>query len=213
MQDRDTSWLAGPDLDRFRAIGTRRRYPVGSTLFVEGDEPSEVLLLESGEVKLTAAALSGQEVVLDVVLAGALLGELSAFDGGRRSATGVAMTPVEGISVSVERFNAFLRDHPVATHALLAQTILRLRLSDRRRLEYASSDALARVCARLDELATRFEGRVLPLTQTELAQWCGLSREAVVKALRKLRDLGWISTAHGRITVLERDQVRVRGTT
>jgi len=51
----------------------------------------------------------------------------------------------------------------------------------------------------------------LPITQTELAQWCGLSREAVVKALRKLRDLGWVSTADGAVTVIARASVRDRG--
>ena len=51
----------------------------------------------------------------------------------------------------------------------------------------------------------------LPITQTELAQWCGLSREAVVKSLRKLRDLGWVTTTDGAVTVEEREAVRARG--
>ena len=51
----------------------------------------------------------------------------------------------------------------------------------------------------------------LPITQTELAQWCGLSRDAVVKALRELRDLGWFSTTDGTVKVLDRVSVSARG--
>lgn len=51
----------------------------------------------------------------------------------------------------------------------------------------------------------------LPITQTELAQWCGLSREAVVKSLRKMRELGWVTTTDGSVIVEDRAALRRRG--
>ena len=65
-----------------------------------------------------------------------------------------------------------------------------------------------------DEIAGDGDGEAevdLGLTQMEFAQWCGLSREAVVKALRKLRTLGWIDQEEGRVTIHERAQLRQRG--
>jgi CRP-like cAMP-binding protein len=213
-------WMGAADLGQLRHLGTRRALPAGSTLFVEGDEPYDLMIIETGDVKLVTTALNGQETVLDVLGAGEVLGELSAIDGAPRSATAVALTAVELTSISVDRFLVFLRANPSLMGALLAVTVRRLRLSNRRQLEFTTADALGRVCARLDELADRY-GRdgdraadgiqiELPITQTELAQWCGLSREAVVKALRKLRDLGWISITDREVSVLDRSKVRNR---
>ena len=215
----EPSWLSVSDLGQLRQLGTRRALPAGATLFLEGDAPYDLMIIETGDVKLVTTALNGQETLLDVLSAGEVLGELSAIDGTPRSAMAVALTAVELTSIPVDRFLAFLQQHPASMGALLAVMVRRLRLSNRRQLEFTTSDALGRVCARVDELAERYgsadapdEVHIdLPITQTELAQWCGLSREAVVKALRKLRDLEWISTADGAVTVLDRAAVRARG--
>ena len=215
----EPGWLSVSDLGQLRQLGTRRALPAGATLFLEGDAPYDLMIIESGDVKLVTTALNGQETLLDVLSAGEVLGELSAIDGTPRSAMAVALTAVELTSIPVDRFLAFLQQHPASMGALLAVMVRRLRLSNRRQLEFTTSDALGRVCARVDELAERYgsadapdEVHIdLPITQTELAQWCGLSREAVVKALRKLRDLEWISTADGAVTVLDRAAVRARG--
>ena len=215
----EPSWLSESDLGRLRTLGSRRTLPAGATLFREGDDPYDVMIIETGDVKVAATALNGQEAMLDVRSAGEVIGELSAIDGGPRSASAVALTDVVLTSIPVDRFLEFLRANPTAMGSLLAVAVRRLRMSSRRQLEISTADALGRVCARLDELADRY-GRAsetdavhidLPITQTELAQWCGLSREAVVKALRKLRDLGWVTTTDGAVTVEDRAAVRARG--
>ena len=215
----EPNWLSASDLGQLRALGTRRSLPAGSTLFMEGDDPYDLMIIESGDIKLTTTALNGQETMLDVLSAGDVLGELSAIDGAARSASAVALTPVELTSIPVDRFLTFLQANPSSMGSLLAVTVRRLRMSNVRQLEFTTADALGRVCARLDEIAGRYgwaDGaeavRIdLPITQTELAQWCGLSREAVVKALRKLRDLGWVTTTDGTVTVEDRAAVRARG--
>jgi CRP/FNR family transcriptional regulator, cyclic AMP receptor protein len=211
----EDAWLGHAELEALRSLGARRTLPSQTTLFVEGDEPYDVVIIEAGEVKITTTALTGQELVLDILGEGDVLGELSAIDGTPRSATAVALTDIEVTALPAGRFTDFLDSSPVAQRALLELTVRRLRLANRRQLEYSSSDALGRVCARLDELAARSDGAVhldLGLTQTELAQWCGLSREAVVKALRKLRNLGWVTTTpEGAMTIEDPDQLRARG--
>jgi CRP-like cAMP-binding protein len=210
--------LTAVEAQQLRALGSRRRMPPGSVIFVEGDDPHDVVLLESGDVRIHVSGIEGHDVVLDVVSEGDLLGELSAVDGHARSATATALNAVELTAISRASFIGYLEQHPELLRALLETTIGRLRTSNRRQLEYGTSDALGRVCTRLVQLAERFgvpteSGAIqvkAPLTQTELAQWCGLSREAVVKCLRSLRTLGWIENAGTNITIVDRDQLARR---
>ncbi len=81
-------------------LGGRRRYRTGETLFLEGDRAGEALALLSGAVKISVGSVEGREVILDVLEPGSLIGELSAIDGEPRSATVVALSPVEVLAVA-----------------------------------------------------------------------------------------------------------------
>lgn len=208
--------LPAEDAEELRSLGARRRFPAGAVLFVEGDPAHEALVLLSGEVKVSVGSAEGKDIVLEVFEAGALLGELSVIDGRPRSATVSALTPIEVLAVAAGSFNDFLDRHPVVLRRLLIDVIGRLRTRVRHQLEFGAGDALGRVCARLADLADRYgapqaDAVVLqsPVNQSELAAWTGLSREAVVKALRGLRQLGWIDV-QGRLIVV-RDPERLRG--
>jgi CRP-like cAMP-binding protein len=208
--------LAPDAAEELRRLGARRRFPAGAVLFVAGDPAHEALVLLSGEVKVSVGSAEGKEIVLEVFEAGALLGELSVIDGKPRSATVTALTPVEVLAVAAESFNDFLDRHPKVLRRLLIDVVGRLRSRVRHQLEFGAGDALGRVCARLADLADRYgepggDAVVVhsPLNQSELAAWTGLSREAVVKALRALRRLEWIDVS-GR-TFVVRDLERLRG--
>jgi CRP-like cAMP-binding protein len=200
-------------------LGGRRAYAAGETLFLEGDRAREALVLLSGEVKISVGSLDGREVILDVLEAGSLIGELSAIDGEPRSATVAALSPVEVLAVAAGPFNDFLDRHPDVLRQLLLEVIRRLRVRVRHQLEFGAGDALGRVCARLAELADRYghdDAGVLvlssPVSQSQLASWTGLSREAIVKALRALRQLGWIDNRGRTIVIREVEKLRDRAT-
>ena len=205
------------DANALRSIAVRRRYPAGSTLFFEADTAHDVLIIERGDVSILVTALDGRELVVDVFSSGSLLGELSAIDGGNRSASAVALVDVDVLSIPLERFAEYLDAYPRAQRVLLQLLASRLRGATRRQLEFGTTDALGRVCARLDELARRFgrpseEGIVIesPINQTDIANWAGLSREAVVKALRSLRSLGWIENHRNTILIRNLDAIQER---
>jgi len=200
-------------------LGARRRFPAGAVVFLEGDPAHEALVLLSGEVKVSVGSSEGKEIVLEVFEAGALLGELSVIDGQARSATVTALTPIEVLAVAAGSFNDFLDRHPAVLRRLLIDVIGRLRSRVRHQLEFGAGDALGRVCARLVALAERYgvadgEAVVLhsPVNQSELAAWTGLSREAVVKALRALRGLEWIDVRGRTFVVRDLEHLRARAT-
>ena len=207
---------AAAELER---LGGRRRYAAGETLFLEGDRAGEVLVLVSGEVKISVGSQDGREVILDVLEAGSLIGELSAIDKEPRSATVAALSAVEVLAVAAGPFNEFLDRHPDVLRRLLLEVIRRLRVRVRHQLEFGAGDALGRVCARLVELTDRYgrdDGSAVvlssPVSQSELAAWTGLSREAIVKALRALRQLGWIDNRGRTIVIRKLDSLRDRAT-
>lgn len=202
-----------------QARATRRRYPAGAILFLEGDQAHEVILVLDGDLKVVVGSASGREVVVEIAGPGTLIGEWAVLDGKPRSATVTAVSAVEVLTVSAADFRDFLAAHPEAMTGLLLDTIGRLRHQVRRQLEFGAGDAVGRVCARLVEMAERYgevAGSVTlirsPLSQADLAAWTGLSREAVVKALRTLRQLALIDNRGPDITVHDLEQLRRRAT-
>ena len=199
-----------PTASALRSEVTRQLYPAGSCLFVEGDRVSSVLVIQRGDLKVCGATGAGREVVFDVLTAGDVVGELAALDGGVRSASAIALSDVDVLSVPASAFRAAAEKEPDLQKALLIEVVRRLRASDRRQLE-VGSDALGRVCARLHGLAERHGPIVdLPVNQSDLAAWTSQSREAVVKALAALRRLGWIRTDGRRVHLLQVDRIRER---
>ncbi|HEY2436720.1 MAG TPA: Crp/Fnr family transcriptional regulator [Solirubrobacteraceae bacterium] len=181
----------------------------GQALFVEGDRAERVFLLQRGWVIISCVGAGGREVVLGVSGPGDVIGELSAFDEQPRSATAVAADDVEAVVAPAWALTKAL-DNLGAAHELIAVLAVRVRDDTRKLVEFATLSTLGRIAWRLLELSDRFGEPVpdgiavsLPLSQDQLASWCGASREAAVRALRSLRTLGIIST--GRHSVIIRD--------
>lgn len=213
-----TALLTQEQLEELRRLGRTRRLSRGVTLFSEGDRSDSVAYVLGGRVKVSYHTRTGDEVVLALHGPGQLLGELSVIDGSPRSASVVALEPVDVLLVPASTFRRFLTAHPDVMLRLLELLAERLRDADRKRVEFGSHDVVGRVAARLSELTERYgvagDGIVdveLPLTQDELAAWVGASREGVSKALRVLRDRGVIATGRRRIVVHDRDELARRG--
>ena len=211
------SELTSDELTDLFGMGRRRCWPVGATLFSEGDRSTTVVLVLTGRAKVFSLTEQGGEVLLAIRGPGALLGELSALDGEPRSASVAALEPLTALVVPVASFMNFLSDHPNATVRIVRMIVSRLRDADRKRIEFGTYDTLGRVALRLVELAERFGATAergvritLPLTQDELAAWTGSSRESVTKALSTLRRQGVIETYRKGVSVLDLNVLRAR---
>jgi CRP/FNR family cyclic AMP-dependent transcriptional regulator len=198
-----------------RARATPRSYARGQALMHVGQVPREVLVLLSGRVKVSATTPAGRTVLLAFRGPGDLVGELSALDDEPRSASIVALDPVDALVVPAEHFRAFLHERPDAAVALLRELSTRLRDADAKRVQLAAYTTVGRVAFCLLELCERFgrddDGAVdilLPLSQDELASWAGASLESVGRALQTMRKVGWIETSRRAIRVLDTDALR-----
>jgi CRP/FNR family transcriptional regulator, cyclic AMP receptor protein len=209
--------LTPPEVSALLARGIAREFPRGTPLFHELGAPDRVYVLQTGFVKLSRLSDEGREVILAIRGPGDLLGEQSAIDGKPRSATAVPLDPVTVLVMSGTDFLAFLQDQPHVALVVLRTLSHRLRESDFNRVGLSVQDTVARVAARITELAERFGDQTadgveinLPISQEEVAAWTGCSRDSVVKALQTMRGLGWIETGRRRITVRELEELRRR---
>ena len=204
--------ISEEDRRKLEGLSRRRRFPRGATLFTEGDRSDWLAVVLSGQVKVFSLTDEGREVVLALLGPGELVGELTAIDGQPRSATAAAVDDVEVLAVPVDAFRAFLETTPRAAVGLIEMLVRRLRAATARQVEIASRDTVTRLARRLVELAEAAGGDStwLSVTQEQLAAWIGSSREAVSKALKALRDRGWIETQRRRSRVLDLEQLRAR---
>ena len=189
-----------------------RRYRRGQKLFLEGDSASEFLIILTGQVKITVASHDGREVLLEVRGKGEVIGEMALIDQAPRSASAFSLvTPTECLVMSVRSFRELVDTDPAFTRVLLTEMVHKVRGASFHQLELALDDVNGRVVRRLLELDRRFgtgvEGAPIksPITQQELADWAGVSRQAVVKELRLLRDDGVLATKGSTITIHNRE--------
>jgi CRP/FNR family cyclic AMP-dependent transcriptional regulator len=211
--------LSEADARELRALGRVRRYAAGDTIFHQGDEAGGVSILLEGRVKVSAITPAGKEVILAFRGPGDVVGEVAAIAGSERSSAVRAVDPVQALAVGAAEFRAFLNSHERAAMNLVLMLIDRLHSADAARLEFATHDVVGRVACRLVELAERFgepcDGGIevtQTLSQEELAAWTASSREAVAKAMRLLRELGWIETRRRCIVIRDLDALRRHAT-
>lgn len=195
------------------AGGRRRHYSRNTRVFTEGDRSDFVIVIVEGRVKILAVTVDGTESILGVRGPGELVGELAAFDAEPRSASVVALEPLTVQVLTAEEFRGFLAGYPDAAFELMRMLIRRLREADRRRVEFGAHDAASRVAHLLADLAAEEQlpgpGPVaVRLSQQEIGDVIGASRESVARALATLRDRHLVKTGHRTILVLEPDALR-----
>ncbi|MEG9224947.1 Crp/Fnr family transcriptional regulator [Aeromicrobium sp. Sec7.5] len=195
------------------AVSLRR----GEVLFNEGDDGDQLYIVTDGKIKLGRTSPDGRENLLAILGPGQMFGELSFFDPGPRSATATAVTDVDMRSLGHEALSPVLESHPGVANALLHQLAGRLRRTNEVVGDLVFSDVPGRVAKALLDLASRF-GRGADdgvhvnhdLTQEELAQLVGASRETVNKALADFASRGWLRLEPRSVIILDLDRLQRR---
>lgn len=185
----------------------------GSILFAEGDEGDHLYVIVEGKIKLGTSSGDGRENLLAILGPGEMFGELSLFDPNPRTSTATAVTDAKLLSLGQTKLIPWLTENPRVSLNLLASLAQRLRRTNEAVGDLVFSDVPGRVAKALIDLGERFgkqtdEGLLVnhDLTQEELAQLVGASRETVNKALADFAGRNWLKL-DGRavlITDLER---------
>ena len=189
----------------------------GEVLFSEGDSGDRLYFVTEGKVKLGRRSSDGRENLLAILGPGQMFGELSLFDPGPRSATVTAVTDCTLKSLSHDELGQWLDGRPEVARGLLSQLAGRLRRANNVVADLVFSDVPGRVAKALLDLSARF-GRVADdgvhvshdLTQEELAQLVGASRETVNKALADFASRGWLRLEARSVIIMDLDRLKRR---
>lgn len=184
--------------------------PAGSTIFHEGDTTNGVLILRSGHAKVTMNSEEGRTVILYVAAPGELLGLSSSISGSSRQVSAVALEPCDLDLIHREGFLDFLNRHENQFRAALDELAMQHTciLAAIRRLSLAPSllASVARFLLGLScpDAMPQTDKVHLRLTQEEIAQQLGTTRESVTRTLSRLRKNNIIEQRGHSITILER---------
>jgi CRP/FNR family transcriptional regulator, cyclic AMP receptor protein len=200
-----------------RSSMSETRIGRGDMLFHEGDSGDRLYVVTDGKIKLGRTSADGRENLLAILGPGQMFGELSLFDPGPRSATATAVTPCTLMSLGHDELLRWLEDQPSVARALLHQLAARLRKTSDVVADLVFSDVPGRVAKALLDLSRRF-GRTADdgihvhhdLTQEELAQLVGASRETVNKALADFAMRGWLRLEPRSVVLIEVERLRKR---
>ena len=181
----------------------------GDVLFREGEPGDRLYIIGSGKIKLGRRAADGRENLLAILGPGEMLGELTLFDPGSRTASATAVAETTVYELNHSELIEWINTHPQVAIHLLAALAGRLRHTNDVMGDLVFSDVPGRVAKALLDLAKRF-GEPSPdglrvahdLTQEELAQLVGASRETVNKALADFAARGWVQR-DGRAIILK----------
>ena len=180
----------------------------GQFLFLQSDPADKFYILVTGAVSILLECVDGREMVINEMRSGDFFGELGILTGKTRSTSAVAHKNSDLLVFPKQAFLSILESEPLFARRILDTVAQRLRNSSQLESALAFLDAqarLARILLLLDELAV--EKGYVTISQEELAQRTGLTRQTVAKTLGKWRRAGWVITGRGHIMLLRHDEL------
>jgi CRP/FNR family transcriptional regulator, cyclic AMP receptor protein len=200
-----------------RAGVTEVRLGRGERLFAEGDAGDRLYVVLDGKIKLTRSAPDGRENLVSVIGPGEMFGELSLFDPRPRTMSATAVTDVRLAALAHDDLRVWLTGRPDVAMHLLRALARRLRRTNDVMSDLVFTDVPGRVAKALLDLAERFgtqqdDGVQVnhDLTQEELAQLVGASRETVNKALADFVARGWLQLHPKSVLLIDPERLRKR---
>ena len=209
--------MSPEELEELRGMMSQTTLRRGEVLFNEGDSGDRLYILLTGKVKLGHTSVDGRENLLAVLGPGEVVGELTLFDPGPRSTTATAVATTELLALEHNQLMGFIDSHPTLAKDMLRALAVRLRRTNIALADLVFSDVPGRVAKALLDLAERFgapteDGIHVPhdLTQEELAQLVGASRETINKSLAEFVSRGWIRLEGRAVTLIDVERLKRR---
>jgi len=188
------------------ATGVVRQFPKNTVLIHDGDTGDTLYIILSGRVKVYASNAAGREVVIDFHGAGECLGEMS-LDGSKRSASVMTVEPTTCAIVNRAHFRDFILAYPDFAMYLIEKLIHRVRVTTENVKSLALTDVYGRLARLLNALAKEVDGKLAvheKLTQQDIADRVGASRDMIGKLMKDLVAGGYLAVEDRTITILRK---------
>jgi CRP-like cAMP-binding protein len=202
--------LGEPERDALVALAHMRSYAAGENIFLMGTQHDSMMAVLSGDVKISVSSADGKEVVLAVLHSGDVFGEIAMLDGKQRSADANALTACNLASLHRRDVLAALDKNPAAWLGLVEVLCRRLRRTDQHLVELALLEVPGRVAKALlragegERGSSARENADFRLSQRELGNMVGATRESVNKCLQEWQRDGVIRMRRGVISIADR---------
>ncbi|MFM2076821.1 MAG: hypothetical protein RJA49_711 [Actinomycetota bacterium] len=189
------------------AASRRRKYKRGEAICHEGDPGDTLHLLDRGHVAVRVTTPAGDTATMRVLGPGHQFGEIAVLEAVPRSATIVALDPVETLSLHRDVIEHLRGQHPTIDKVLLSASLQQIR-----RLTSSLTEALylpvpRRLARTVHRLLDVFPEGVIPLTQDDVAGLCGTTRQTANEVLQTLVADGAIALSRGKVTVLDAEKL------
>jgi CRP-like cAMP-binding protein len=200
--------LAPEDLQHVAEVAVPRTFAAHQVIFREGDSSDTCYIVRSGHARAMREHVDGRTLALAHFGPGDIFGELAMFDDESRSATVETLDPVEAIALAGSDMRRLLRQHPDIAVKLVISLGRRLRDANERLARQSFQTVQSRVAVVLDGLVKQAQSEgaspsdvLVTITQADIAQLAGSSRESASRFLAVLERAGVITQGRGRITV------------
>jgi CRP-like cAMP-binding protein len=200
--------LAPEDLQHVADVAVPRSFAAQQVIFREGDESDTCYIVRSGHARAMREHVDGRSLALAHFGPGDIFGELAMFDNERRSATVETLDAVDAIALAGSDMRRLLRQHPDIAVKLVIALGRRLRDANERLTRQSFQTVQSRVAVVLDDLVRQAQSEgaaaadvLVTVTQADIAQLAGSSRESASRFLAVLERAGVITQGRGRITV------------
>jgi CRP/FNR family transcriptional regulator len=207
--------LAPADLEQVAEATVPRAFTAGEVVFREGDGSDTCYVVRAGHARAVRAHPDGRTITLANFGPGDIFGELAMFDDERRSATVEAIDDVEAIAILGADMRRILRDHSDISLKLVVSLGRRLRETNERLIRQSFQTVQSRVATVLAQLVVNAQAEgaeghdvLLTVTQADIAQLAGSSRESASRFLAVLERAGVLEQGRGRIVVTDPEALR-----
>ena len=187
----------------------------GATLFAKGDPGNSLYALISGTVKMSISSPDGRSAILNIIEPGEIFGEIALLDGGARSADAIANSNCELFVIDRREFIPFVKEQPALAMKFIELLCERLRWTSDQVEQIILQNLPGRLASALLRLSEKHKpaqpGLTIAITQQEISEMVGMTRESINKQLRSWQDEELISVDQGYITLLRPDRIADQG--
>jgi CRP/FNR family cyclic AMP-dependent transcriptional regulator len=200
-------------IDRLASYAHTKSVRAGATIFSKGDPGTSLFAVCTGTVKISNRSEDGKDAVFNLINAGGIFGEIALLDGQPRTADALALSACELMMIDRRDFVALVGNQPDIALKLIEVLCARLRRTSEQVEDFIFLDLPARLAKTLLWLASQSKpsskGRKVTITQREIGQIIGMTRESTNKQLRLWEEAQWLRLERGGVTILAPEKLEV----